>query len=388
MFSFFLIIFVLCVIASTFLYRPNAPLLKKRPSPKNPPTPRLSRPSQNPILCPIRGHAWESEAVFNPAAICENGRVHLLYRAMGPDGISRIGYASSVDGIHFDERHLLPIFSPEDIPAIAPPTPKKFRNPFTSPARTYDRECNPSGGGWGGSEDPRMVRIDDRLHITFNLFNGWYDMRIGLLSIDPEDFCARRWDWKFNHLSAPGRHKNWVLFPEKIGGKYVIFHNLYHEDPTRVSIEYADDIEVSEHLPPFYSPDPQRLPSRIVAWHDRTRSAGPPPLKTDRGWLLFYQAMEVGDSNRYKVGALLLDLEDPSKILYRSVAPVLAPDMPYENDWKPGIIYTTGAVIKDDTLFLYYGGGDKTVNVAIAPLNDFLEELTHNGHAVLTAPAV
>ena len=52
------------------------------------------------------------------------------------------------------------------------------------------------------------------------------------------------------------------------------------------------------------------------------------------------------------------------------------------------VIYTTGAVIKDDTLFLYYGGGDKTVNVATAPLEDFLEALTHNGHAVLTAPAV
>ena len=64
----------------------------------------LERSAKNPILVPRPDVWWESEAVFNPAALYDNGRVHLLYRAMGADGISRIGYASSRDGIHFEER--------------------------------------------------------------------------------------------------------------------------------------------------------------------------------------------------------------------------------------------------------------------------------------------
>src|SRR3990167_6360637 len=65
---------------------------------------RLFRAGENPVLRPDPTHWWESEAVFNPAAVYHAGRVHLFYRALGRDGISRIGYASSPDGVHFDER--------------------------------------------------------------------------------------------------------------------------------------------------------------------------------------------------------------------------------------------------------------------------------------------
>jgi len=342
---------------------------------------QLTRAKENPLLNPNSGNGWESEAVFNPAAYYDGSLVHLIYRALGQDGVSRFGYAWSNDGIHF-ERLPYPVFTPD----AAMTTPAaKFRNPFTSPARLeYDRVLYASGGGWGGSEDPRMVSIQGRLHITFNIFNGWYSMRVGLLSIDEHDFKNRRWKWTFNHLSAPGRHKNWVLFPEKIDGRYAIFHNLFHEDPNQVQVAYADTIEVPDHLPPFQSPDPHLLPNRQVAWHNRTRSAGPPPIKTPSGWLLLYQAMQPKEHHRYKVGAMLLDLNDPTKVLYRSTRPILEPDAPYENDWKPGIIYASGAIVKDGTLFVYYGGGDKTVNVATANLDTFIEQLTHGEHAVLT----
>ena len=148
----------------------------------------LRRLNQNPILEPIREHWWESEAVFNPAAIFYNGRVHMLYRALGRDGVSRIGYASSPDGINFDERLPYPVYTPE----IA--VESKFRNPFTSPARMkYDHALWASGGGWGGSEDPRIVAIDGRVYVTFNMFNGWDSMQVGLLSIDEEDFKNKKW---------------------------------------------------------------------------------------------------------------------------------------------------------------------------------------------------
>jgi predicted GH43/DUF377 family glycosyl hydrolase len=80
---------------------------------------------------------------------------------------------------------------------------------------------------------------------------------------------------------------------------------------------------------------------------------------------------------------MLLDLADPTKIIYRSDYPVLEPDMWYENDWKPGIVYASGSIIKDGELFVYYGGGDKYVAVAKANLSEFLHKLTNNQHAIL-----
>jgi len=121
---------------------------------------------------------------------------------------------------------------------------------------------------------------------------------------------------------------------------------------------------------------------------ERTRSAAAPPLKTSDGWLLFYHAMDKEDPGRYKVGALLLDLKDPTKVLYRSEYPLLQPDEWYENDWKPGIIYASGAVIKDGTLFIYYGGGDKHIAVASVNLKEFIHKLKNKEQAVFSKKSV
>lgn len=339
----------------------------------------LSRSPRNPIIDPTNGSYWESEAVFNPGAVIHGDRIHLFYRALGPDGVSRVGYASSRDGIYFDRRHPHPVYMPESVSESA-----KHR-PFTSPARLkYDTGLYASGGGWGGCEDPRAVKINGRIYMTFNLFNGWHSIRVGLTSISEDDLERGYWNWRrFVFLSPPNqRHKNWVLFPEKIGGRYALFHNLYDKDPKRVRIEFIENIEEGP-MPSFESPDPHLLADREIAWHNRTRSVGPPPVKTSYGWLLFYHAMDKDDPGRYKLGALLLDLKDPRKVLYRSRYPILEPDEWYENDWKPGIIYASGAVVKGDTLFIYYGGGDKYIGVAYTKLREFVEKLMKNEHAAL-----
>ena len=93
--------------------------------------------------------------------------------------------------------------------------------------------------------------------------------------------------------------------------------------------------------------------------------------------------MEKNETSRYKLGAMLLDINEPTRVLHRAQAPILAPDAWYENDWKPGIVYSCGAIVKDNDLLVYYGGGDKTTCVAHAPLQEFL-------HALVTdaAPAL
>jgi predicted GH43/DUF377 family glycosyl hydrolase len=75
------------------------------------------------------------------------------------------------------------------------------------------------------------------------------------------------------------------------------------------------------------------------------------------------------------LGAMLLDLKDPKKIISRSKEPILEPEMWYENDWKPGVVYSCGALIKNDTLFVYYGGGDKHVCVATSSLEKIFDKL-------------
>ena len=81
-------------------------------------------------------------------------------------------------------------------------------------------------------------------------------------------------------------------------------------------------------------------------------------------------------------------MKDPTKVLYRSAYPLVEPDEWYENDYKPGIVYATGAVVKDGTLFLYYGGGDKHIAVASANLDDFLQKLKNKEHAVFSKKTI
>jgi predicted GH43/DUF377 family glycosyl hydrolase len=96
------------------------------------------------------------------------------------------------------------------------------------------------------------------------------------------------------------------------------------------------------------------------------------------GWLLLYHANDHRDPGKYKLGAMLLDLHDPTKILFRSNAPILAPQEWYENDGKPGVVYTCGAVILGENLVVYYGGGDKHVAVARANVKTFIDALIYN----------
>ncbi|MFA6278672.1 MAG: hypothetical protein WCS97_00840 [Candidatus Paceibacterota bacterium] len=332
----------------------------------------LSKSSRNPILKP-GSHPWTAEAVLNPAAAVIGGRTHLLYRAVGTDGVSRIGYASSADGITFDERLPYPAYA--------------SRNPGGSlpgSRRRYSPVMYPSGGSWGGCEDPRMVVIDGCVYVTFNMFENWM-LRVGVISMSEEDFLAKqfhRWEGPIV-LTHSDREKNWMLFPEKIAGQFAILHSIIGDDENHVRVEFIDDL-ADLTLRKFTSPDPQRVPDMLVAWHTHVRSAGPPPLRTDKGWLVFYHAHDAHEPSRYKLGAMLLDLVDPTKILYRAVAPVIEPDEHYENAGKPGIVYACGAVVREGTLFVYYGGADKVVCVATAPLDDFLDAIIKGNQTSLT----
>src|SRR3989344_5031237 len=331
---------------------------------------RLQRLDHNPVLRPRGEVWWESEATFNPAALVHDGRVHLFYRALGRDGISRIGHASSGDGIHFDERSAAPVVDKK--PDFHPPPQVSYAT------LSYSTDQYASGGGWGGVEDPRAVKIDDRVYLTFEIFEHWQSLRLAVTSLSHLDLDARKFNWTSHITMSPQgqTNKNWVLFPEKINGKFAIMHAL----TPHIMIKYVDSLEDLRDNPIQSNNHRSGRPGK---WDAFIRGAGAPPIKTEFGWLLLYHGMNPERGAGYNVGAMLLDIHDPTKILYQSEEPILKPEEWYENEWKAGVVYASGAVVVGPDLFIYYGGGDKYVAAARGNLRDFLRKLTHHQHAVL-----
>jgi predicted GH43/DUF377 family glycosyl hydrolase len=328
------------------------------------PLPLLFKPGSNPILGPHAHNSWEAFCTFNPAAIYADDKVHLLYRAQGFDYVSQIGYATSSDGVTIDSRH--------HVPAYRPTQPfEGFSLPVGDPDNPFV-----SGGGCGGCEDPRATLIDGRIYMTYVAYNGWDHPRIALTSIALSDFLAQKFLWEKPVLiTAPGVvDKSACLFPEKINGKYVILHRVFPD----ILIDYVDSLEFDGEK---YLEGHAKISPRSREWWDsRKIGAGAPPLRTNDGWLLIYQAVDDKDASQYKIGAMLLDLNDPSKVLYRSSRPILEPVEEYENfGFKAGVVYPCGAVIKEDTLFVYYGGADSYVCVATAKLDEFIASLKKTG---------
>jgi beta-1,2-mannobiose phosphorylase / 1,2-beta-oligomannan phosphorylase len=335
--------------------------------------PSLTRFAENPIIEPNPENLWEAAATFNPAALCLDDRIHIIYRAQDANGISVFGYASSKNGIRIDERSKNPIYFPlQDFEASRG---KKTALPYPGI----------SGGGWGGCEDPRICQIEDKIYMIYIAFNGYQPPGVALTSIKTANFLSKIWDWKKPKLiSRPGQiQKNWVIFPEKIKGKYAVLHSL----SPKISIDYVESLDSEEVMIDSYHTHHQHLDK--LRWDNIVRGIGAPPLKTDYGWLVLYHAMDYRDPNRYKVGAMLLDLHDPEKIIARCCQPILEPEMKYENEgFKTGVVYACGAVIKDGTLFVYYGGADTFVAVASAPLEEFMKQLISSGKVTLASKKI
>ncbi len=324
----------------------------------------LKKHPENPIIAPNPENKWESRATFNSAALLENGKVHFVYRALGESDLSVLGYATSSDGLTIDERSDEPIYIP--------------REPFETPGghrfKTFADHWA-SGGGYGGIEDPRITKVEDTIYMTYVAFDGATPPRVALTSIPVDSFLNREWDkWETPKLiSAPGMvNKSAVVFPEKINGKFVMLHRVY----PNILIDELDDLKFADDT---YLTGQYFIPPRRKHWDSKKVGAGAPPMKTKDGWLLIYQSVGYQDPGRYKIGAMMLDKENPSKVLYRTNNPILSPVEHYENGgFKSGVVYPCGAVIKDGKLLVYYGGGDTYVNAAEADLDKFLYQMKHH----------
>ena len=313
----------------------------------------------NPIVSPYNDNDWEAFTTLNPAAFAIDDKVHVLYRAQGFDYISKLGYARFLNGTTLEHRSKKPIYAPQE----------SFETNLTNQANSSFT----SAGGYGGCEDPRVTQIDDKLYMTYVAFDGWSPPRVALTSIKIDDFLQERWNWEKPVLiSKPGVvDKSGCILSEKIRGKYVIFHRVF----PNIQVDFVDSLNFDGET--NFLKGEFEIKIRPDKWDSRKIGAGAPPLKTKEGWLLIYYGVDDKDDSKYQIGAMLLDLNDPTKVLHRTDSPIIKPEEDYEmNGFKPGIVYPCGAVILKDQLMVYYGGADSHVCVATADLEEFLIDLT------------
>lgn len=305
----------------------------------------VERVKENPILKPDPSHPWEKKAVFNAAAVDLGGSVHLLYRAMGDENTSVLGYASSKGGIKFKRL---------DAPAYLP------REEF---------EMKKSGGN-SGCEDPRITKIGNTLYMTYTAFDGMHPTRVALTSISTKDFLSQKWDkWSKPQLTTPDNvnDKDTALFPEKINGQYMLLHRI---DP-QLCADFLDTLDFSKSR---LTRCIEIMGPRPGMWDSVKIGIAGPPIKTPKGWLLIYHG--VSKTGTYRLGAVLLDLKNPSIVLSRTVDTILEPLEEYERVGQVNrAVFSCGAVLRGDTLFIYYGAADTVMAVAKASLKKLLKIL-------------
>jgi predicted GH43/DUF377 family glycosyl hydrolase len=307
----------------------------------------LRRFQKNPILEPIKEHPWESRYVFNPGAIRLKGKVYVVYRAVGEDMVSRLGLAVSSDGFSIDKRFDSPIFEPEE---------------------EWERK---------GCEDPRLALLNGRIYMLYTAYSS-IAAQIALASIDVEDFLGYCWGkWKRHGPLFPGfSDKDAILFPEKFDGRYAIYHRI---EPS-IWISFSESLDS-----PWPRKDHRILmgPRSGMMWDGVKVGAGSQPIKTKYGWLLIYHGVDF--ALVYRLGVLVVDLNDPGRVLYRSPNFVLEPQEDYEageegTSQVPNVVFICGAVpISDkevlddnDEILIYYGAADTVTAVAKATVSGLI----------------
>jgi predicted GH43/DUF377 family glycosyl hydrolase len=315
-------------------------------------TVKLKRFFANPVLQPEPKHPWEAKAVFNPAALYEDNKVHLVYRAMSEDNTSVMGYAASKDGFNFNERYDKPIYVPRE---------------------DFEQKLVPNGNS--GCEDPRLTRLGDMVYMCYTAFNGKNVPRVALTSIALDDFLAKNWKWASPVLISRPRamDKNTALFPRKIKDKYAFLHRL----GTSIWLDFRDSLSFGKD---------EWLKGTVIMSSKQESplvekiGISAPPIETKEGWLLLYHIVSRRNPDdpqlHYDVSAALLDIDDPTLVIARRRTPLLQPETSYEREGQVAeVVFPCGAVVIDDRLFVYYGGADKVIGVATIKLSELLESL-------------
>ncbi len=286
----------------------------------------------NPILSPEKW-SYSAVSVFNPGAIEINGEAILLVRVEDYRGFSHLTIAKSKDGM-----------SNWNID----------KNPTLIPDPKFQEEM------WG-IEDPRIVFIKDMKEyaITYTSFSAGGPTISLILTKDFKNFT------RYGVL-VPPEDKDGALFPITFKGRYALIHRPIIRGEAHIWISFSPDLK-------YWGEHQILIPVRPGLWDCHRVGIGPPPIETKEGWLIIYHGVRFTATGAlYRVGCALLDLEDPTKVIKRA------------NEWIIGpaeginVIFPTGIILKDDTIYLYYGINDSTIGLSFGNIKEILDYLLNH----------
>ena len=209
-----------------------------------------------------------------------------------------------------------------------------------------------------GIEDARFVQFfDNRQEVTYYAtYTAYNDHTILPQLIETKDFI------KFNILTLNGKaiqNKGMALFPRKIGGRYAM---LSRQDGENNHIMFSDNIHFWQESQIIQEPE--------LPWEFMQIGNCGSPLETDEGWIVLTHG--VGPMRQYCIGAILLDLENPTKIIARLDAPLLAPHVKEREGYVPNVVYSCGALIHNNVLIIPYAMSDINSGIATVVVNELL----------------
>ena len=297
----------------------------------------LSRFEGNPILT-IQDIPFRCNTVFNGAVVKDKDGYYHLLRVEGQQGFSIFALATSYDGLHF---------TVEDKPVMVP----AVEGPFAK----YESR---------GIEDPRITKLEDVYYVMYTAYSK-YGTRIALAKTD--DFYHYE---RIAIVSEPG-NKDGILFPEKINGEYARLDRPIGKDIGSIWVSYSKNLVDWGKSKVVMTPRPSM-------WDSFRIGASVPPIKTDHGWLEIYHGVKMTMSGPiYRVGTVLLDLEEPHKVIRRCERPILSPQKDYERIGDVGnVTFASGAVLEDSgEIKVYYGAADTCICVASTHFDNIVNEL-------------
>ena len=326
-------------------------------------TPVITPNPKSVFFDPLRQQSvhWEASNTFNPAAIVRNGKIYVLYRAeddTGPMTIgmhtSRLGLASSEDGIHFT-RNASPVF--------------------------YAADDSQKSREWpGGVEDPRLVESPDGTYVL--TYTQWNRKATSIGVATSKDLVHwTKYGPAFPESDRPAfrKYKSAGIVTHLVNGRLIAaqIHGKYWMYWGEVEIHLATSPDLI-HWTAIEDAqgDPVVLLKRRAGLFDSAfPEVGPPAILTEKGIVLLYNGKNGAkqgapglDPGAYSVGEALFSSDDPTKLLGRTDNPIFKPELPFERSgqYPTGTTFAEGLVFFKTKWFLYYGCADSMVGVAVA----------------------
>lgn len=294
----------------------------------------IMRYNSNPILTK-EDVPFKVNSIFNPGAVKVNNKYLLVCRVEMPNGRSAFVMAESSDGYNFEVEDKL-LLKPED-----------------------HKECY-QYVEWG-IEDTRITPLEGKYYLTYTGYSK--NMPLVILT-ETEDFKK----FKIHGPICEPSNKDCALFPEKINGYYWKVDRPTAEDRRDIWISRSPDLMHWGAPRNLMQPEPG-------TWENDKIGVSSNPVRTEHGWLMLYHGVRgFGITSLYKLGVVLLDLNEPWKVIGKSKGPILSPDMEYERVGDVNnVVFSNGWIVEDDgNVKIYYSGADTNICVAETSINELI----------------